>query len=124
MGNATQDCPFCRIITGEMESAERWETETCRVIQPLRPHAPGHVMFVPKRHVRDAGEDDELTGNVFREAAHYANRTMRDGYNLITSSGTAATQSVMHLHVHVVPRGAGDGLDPRWPWGVAHTSGP
>jgi histidine triad (HIT) family protein len=90
------------------------------VIEPVLPVTPGHALVVPRRHVADALEDPALTGDVVRLAAVYA-RSLRlsgvEACNIITSVGPEATQSVFHLHVHVVPRREGDGLP--LPWSVA-----
>jgi histidine triad (HIT) family protein len=83
--------------------------------EPLNPVTPGHLLVIPVRHVMDAAEDPDLTGRVFAAAARIARESGGDpSCNLITSVGGAATQSVYHLHAHVVPRRHGDGL--RLPW--------
>lgn len=80
------------------------------MIEPLNPVTPGHMLIIPKRHLRDALESPADTGLVMEYAARYA----RSPCNIITSVGTEATQTVFHLHVHVIPRATGDGL--RLPW--------
>lgn len=89
--------------------------EPAFVIEPLEPVTHGHRLLVPNRHVADALEDPELTGQVFAAAARYAARRGLHACNLITSVGREATQTVFHLHVHVVPRVLGDGLSLPWP---------
>lgn len=84
------------------------------VIEPLDPVAPGHALIIPKRHCAHAVADPELAGRVMLGAAHYAQERGFDSCNIITSVGSAATQTVPHLHVHVVPRRPGDGL--KLPW--------
>lgn len=104
----TGDCPFCaRIAAGKYE---RTAFHGIVAFEPLNPVTPGHRLIVPVRHVKDALEDPVLTGVVMRAAADAAERPC----NLITSAGTDATQSVFHLHFHVIPRRPGDGL--RLPW--------
>nr|WP_257003008.1 HIT domain-containing protein [Streptomyces sp. Alain-F2R5] len=66
---------------------------------------PGHVFVQPRVHVEDAGTDWEVTAAVMRRAAELM--AEHPAANLITSRGEAATQSVFHLHVHVVPRTGG-----------------
>jgi histidine triad (HIT) family protein len=82
------------------------------IFEPLHPVAPGHMLVVPRPHVRDATEDPVLTGWVMAAAARLAARV--GDCNIITSVGPAATQTVFHLHVHVVPRRPGDGLALPW----------
>ncbi|MCL6299515.1 HIT family protein [Streptomyces kronopolitis] len=79
---------------------------------------PGHVVVLPRVHVEDAGTDPEVTGAVMRRIAELM--AEHPAANLITSKGEAATQSVFHLHVHVVPRQAGDGLP--LPWTPQHAA--
>ena len=79
---------------------------------PLVPVTKGHLLVVPLRHVENATVDLEVTGRVMTEAARLAQQ-MGD-CNLITSVGEAATQTVKHLHVHIVPRRIGDGLALPW----------
>jgi histidine triad (HIT) family protein len=81
--------------------------------EPLNPVTPGHMLFVPYTHVANASTHPSLTGLVFDAAARWGRQQNRE-YNLITSAGPNATQSVWHLHVHYVPRTSGDGLHLPW----------
>jgi histidine triad (HIT) family protein len=104
-------CPFCLIVDLPAAAVDFIDWGDVVSFRPRDPVTDGHTLFVPKKHVRDAVEDFRLTGRVFAQAAVYA----RDcEANLITSVGPAATQTVFHLHVHVVPRRAGDGLALPW----------
>ena len=71
------------------------------------------MLVVPVRHVADALDDPALTGDVFRFAA-VLGRLLRVPCNLIDIAGAVATQTVMHLHVHLVPRSEGDGVHLSW----------
>ena len=105
------ECPFCERIRRADVRMDRAVPETA-FFPPLNPVVPGHLLVVPVRHVRDAAEDPWLTGVVMSAAARLA--ALLGDCNLITSIGAAATQSVYHLHIHVVPRRPADGL--RLPW--------
>ncbi|MFB7716387.1 HIT family protein [Nocardia sp. NPDC056100] len=103
------DCPFCdRIERGDY--AERVSAQAVR-FEPLNPVTPGHMLIIPDWHaehpnhlaVRAAMSDAEV----------YAGRQRVD-FNLITSSGPVAAQTIPHIHVHYVPRTAGDGLLLPW----------
>jgi histidine triad (HIT) family protein len=109
----THECPFCAIVAGQAPATVLAEGPRVLIFQPLQPHAPGHALVVPRQHVADAWEDPDLTGLVFAAAARFLGR--RQG-NLLTSNGPLATQTVRHLHVHVVPRSERDGLHEDWPW--------
>lgn len=108
------DCPFCAIVAGTAPAADLAVLGgDVFSFRPLRPVTPGHLLFVPRAHVRDAAADPRVAGHVF--AAASATRARQGGAaNLITSIGEEATQSVFHLHVHLVPRVAGDGLHLPW----------
>lgn len=89
------------------------------------PVSPGHVLVVTKRVVPDwfAATDEERADamRLVAEVKEHLDRTLDpppDGYNIGFNCGSAAGQTVMHLHVHVIPRYIGDMADPRG--GVRH----
>lgn len=106
-----EPCPFCKRIEACDLLMDRAVPEA-GFFPPLNPVTRGHLLVVPLRHVRDAAEDPFLTGHVMVLASRLAAK-MGD-CNLITSVGPAATQTVLHLHIHVVPRRPGDGLMLPW----------
>jgi len=86
---------------------------------PLRPAALGHTLVVPRRHMPDIWELPEQTAahlsrTVLRVAAALRAAVTPDGLNIIQSNGAAATQTVPHLHAHLVPRWAADAMGPIW----------
>ena len=102
-------CVFCaRISRGEYDKDQPGFT-----FEPLNPVVPGHRLFVSPQHVVDASTNPDVTAKVFAAAAEYARR-QGDDFNLITSGGADATQTVFHLHVHYVPRDEGDALTLPW----------
>jgi histidine triad (HIT) family protein len=106
-------CVFCAIVDGAApaEVVRRWPDALALV--PLNPVVPGHLLVIPVRHVPDAAADPEVTATVARRAAQLL--AERGGAaNLLTSIGEAGTQTVFHLHWHLVPRAAGDGLALPW----------
>jgi histidine triad (HIT) family protein len=82
-------------------------------IRPLRPVTDWHLLVIPVRHVATAATDPHLTGRVASYAAALVAEA-RWQANILTSVGPAATQTVHHLHWHVVPRRPGDGLALPW----------
>lgn len=108
-----QGCPFCAMSRGDDDSRWLSEGRFSFIIEPLNPVVPGHVLVIPKMHVRDFAEAPSIFGAVCIHAGRYADRK-GGAYNLITSKGEEATQSVFHLHVHLVPRRHDDGL--KLPW--------
>lgn len=104
------DCPFCE-YAGPSSIIE--QGSAAYVIPPINPVVDGHVLVVPYKHVHDFASDLAVTQAVMLHAALFA-RTRLIDCNLITSRGEAATQTVKHLHVHLIPRVTGDGLHLPW----------
>lgn len=121
-------CPFCAIIVGSAPARVVAETATSVSFLPDVPAVLGHVLVVPRDHVRDLWDlDDEharaLGADVLATARTVRRALQPEGLNIIQSNGTAAGQSVLHLHVHVVPRTTGDRMPELWPadahWDIA-----
>ena len=108
-------CVFCDIIEGAATTNVIESDGNYIIIEPLNPHTPGHALVIPTSHVQDALASVRYAGMTFARAARYA-RSIGVDCNILTSAGPAATQTVMHLHVHVIPRGPEDGLHHDWPW--------
>ncbi len=118
------DCIFCRIANGEIPSATVFEDEYVRGILDLGPAARGHVLVLPKEHMKDAAEATEaMLGHMMAVGARIGRAQMKafgaDGFNLIQNNGEAAGQSVFHLHLHVIPRRKGDQAVGLWRPGKA-----
>lgn len=115
------DCVFCDLIADGSGPGHRPRVEFLNergaveavVFEPLNPVVPGHVLAVPVEHVAHAADDPEVSALTMRAAARYAQEHY-ESFNIITSANEAATQTVYHLHLHVVPRRFGDGL--KLPW--------
>ena len=105
-----KDCPFCDLInSGRTSKAEH--DYRVRYFEPLNPVTPGHMLFVPEWH---ATHPDILAIRVCMSAATRYAAERDEDFNLITSSGASATQTVAHVHIHYVPRRTGDGLALPW----------
>jgi histidine triad (HIT) family protein len=74
----------------------------------------GHILVIPKAHVTDFADDPDATGATARRAAQLCRDLDLEHANLIISRGAHATQSVFHLHLHLVPRAENDGLALPW----------
>jgi histidine triad (HIT) family protein len=107
-------CTFCDIVAGTSPATVVARWPGVLAIRPRRPHVPGHTLVIPETHVADVAESSAVSALVMSAAAELAGR--HPASNVLTSRGEQATQSVFHLHVHVVPRDDGDGLPPGWPW--------
>lgn len=117
---ADTSCPFCAIIMGEGPARVVYRDDYAVAFFPLRPATLGHTLVVPRRHIPDIWELPEadaahLSRTVLRVATALRTAVAPDGLNIIQSNGAAATQTVPHLHVHLVPRWAADAMGPIWP---------
>ena len=113
------DCIFCKIANGEIPSNTIYENEDFRVILDNGPATKGHALVLPKKHYADLFEipDDVLakavqTGKVV--ASMLKEKLKCDGVNLVQNNGAAAGQTVMHYHLHVIPRYENDGQHILW----------
>lgn len=118
-------CPFCLIAHGEADAEFAkhpvdghpldGQTNGCvMVFSPLNPVVKGHLLAVPTKHVLHAADDPAVAAYTMEEAAEYT-QLAGGSWNLITSIGKEATQTVLHLHLHLVPRRKGDKLRLPWP---------
>ena len=107
------DCVFCDIVAGTSPADIILDWPSILIFTPLNPVVEGHVLVIPKKHVADFTEDPVESGFTMVAAAEYA-RDFDMPMNLITSRGREATQSVFHLHLHLVPRAKDDGLALPW----------
>jgi histidine triad (HIT) family protein len=115
-----QICEFCQIVDKKSSARVVYETTGVLAFFPLYPATRGHTLVIPKIHIRDFLESDPQISMEVSLAVTTVGRALRDvftpnGMNVITSAGETASQSVMHLHFHVVPRWSGDALGEIWP---------
>lgn len=105
-------CPFCD------PQAVIFENENAAAIQDRSPVSRGHTLVMPKRHVEalfDATDEEVMDCwrlvRTVRE--HLDSQHSPDGYNIAVNTGRAAGQSVMHAHIHVIPRYSGQRISRR-----------
>jgi histidine triad (HIT) family protein len=113
------DCLFCGIVDGSVPSQIIDSDERTVAFMDIAPATPGHALVVPRRHSADLLEieEDDLSATLI--ASQRLARRMKDvleaeGINLINACGAAAWQTVLHFHIHVVPRYEDDPL--KLPW--------
>jgi diadenosine tetraphosphate (Ap4A) HIT family hydrolase len=108
-------CPFCEPNRADVVL----ESELTWVLLDLYPVTPGHLLVVPRRHVErwsDATLEERtaLLAEVDRACAFAVSHDPTiEGFNVGWNDGPVAGQTVMHLHIHVIPRRPGDVDDPR-----------
>lgn len=114
------DCPFCEIVAREANAREVYRNDHVVAFFPTEPATLGHTLLVPREHVATIWDVTASTAADLGRATVHLASAIRDatgapGLNVIQSNGEAATQSVMHLHVHLVPRWPEDALGRIWP---------
>jgi histidine triad (HIT) family protein len=107
------NCRFCQIIAGEEPAQFVFEGESSIAFLDNRPLFPGHSLLVPREHHETLGDlPDELVGQLFENARLLSvavPKAMRKPGSFVALNNVVS-QSVPHLHVHVVPRKPKDGL--------------
>lgn len=114
-----EDCIFCKIANGEIPSKTLYEDEAFRVILDLGPATKGHALILPKEHFANLYELPEDTAAdammlAKKMAARMRERLQCDGFNLVQNNGESAGQTVMHFHIHLIPRYENDGQKIGW----------
>src|SRR5215213_4639732 len=106
-------CLFCRIVSGELPATVVYEDDNSIAFLDHRPLFHGHTLLVPREHVETLGElSSKMVGPYF-EAAQLLSRAVEsamDAEGTFVAMNNRISQSVPHLHVHVVPRRRKDGL--------------
>lgn len=113
------DCIFCKIVNGEIPSLKVYEDECTLVFMDIAKDVDGHMLAIPKAHVKsildcDANTLGHLMSAVKKVANHCVNACGYEGVNLLNASEESAGQSVPHFHIHIIPRRSGDQVD-AWP---------
>jgi histidine triad (HIT) family protein len=114
------DCVFCRIVAKEIPATLVHEDEHTLAFMDIGQVNPGHVLVALKKHAENIFALSEAdAAAVFRSAARVS-RAIRaafepQGLSVYQANGRAAGQTVLHLHIHLVPRYEGDGMALTWP---------
>jgi histidine triad (HIT) family protein len=111
--SADPTCVFCHIVRGDVAADVVWRDATAVAFLDRSPVFRGHTLVVPTRHVVELSElPSELVGPFFRrvQAVAAAMPTALDAPGTFVAMNNIVSQSVAHLHAHVVPRRKGDGL--------------
>ncbi|MBS7458198.1 HIT family protein [Coralloluteibacterium stylophorae] len=117
-------CVFCAIVAGRAAASIVHRDALCTAFMTIEPLAIGHTLVVPNAHATDLAElPSASAGHLFQVAqrivaAQRASTLRCEGANLLMCDGAAAGQTVFHVHLHVSPRHAGDGIV------MPHAAGP
>jgi histidine triad (HIT) family protein len=114
-----EDCLFCGIVAGSIPSETIDSDDRTVAFMDINPATPGHALVVPRSHSADLLEigPEDLSATIM--AAQRLSRRMKevleaDGINLVNACGAAASQTVFHFHIHVVPRYEDDPIELPW----------
>jgi len=109
----TAACKFCQIIAGEIPAHFVLDTDDVVAFLDHRPLFPGHTLVLPRAHVETLADlPEDRVGPFFRQVQRVegAVRTAMEAQGSFVAENNVVSQSVPHLHVHVVPRRRKDGL--------------
>ena len=109
------DCLFCAIIDGEMQSYKLYEDELFCVILDRFPKDLGHALIMPKRHAAQIFDLNERECQGLMPLAKKIAAALREvlecpGINLLQNNGAAAGQEINHFHLHLIPRQSMDAM--------------
>jgi histidine triad (HIT) family protein len=103
-----EDCLFCKIINREIKSDIVFESENVLIFKDISPEAPVHLIAIPKEHVSSIMEIGKLGDNALRELMEAISKAAveqgidKDGFRVVTNTGSNAGQVVNHLHFHIL----------------------
>jgi histidine triad (HIT) family protein len=102
-----ENCPFCKIVRGEIPSKKAYEDADVLAFHDIRPVAPVHLLLIPKAHVPSLYESEPRHAPVLGKLLALAPRLAReqgatDGFRTIINTGRVGRQEVYHLHIHLI----------------------
>ena len=102
-------CIFCEIINGNIPSKKVYEDDTTLAILDISQTTYGHTLVLPKKHYENIlempkEEFQDLTGKAQDIAKQVVNNLNAKGFNLLVNTNEVAGQTVMHAHIHIIPR--------------------
>ena len=109
-----RSCPFCSLKPAQLVAEHRLAV----VVRDAFPLSPGHCLVIPRRHVAsffDCTAEERAAMMELLDAAKAVldSEHRPAAYNLGLNNGKVAGQTVMHIHLHLIPRYTGDTVDPR-----------
>jgi histidine triad (HIT) family protein len=102
------DCLFCRIVAGTIPAKFVYQDEQVVAFEDINPQAPVHVLVIPRRHIASIADFTQAEAGLLVQITQVCAKIARDkgiadsGYRVVTNVGSAAGQSVFHVHLHVL----------------------
>jgi histidine triad (HIT) family protein len=103
-----KDCIFCQIAQGQTDTQMLYQSETLVAFKDINPHAPVHLLLVPKKHIRSVNDitdaDREILAELILVAKEMAKEQGVDksGYKLLYNVEKGGGQLIFHLHLHLL----------------------
>ena len=103
-----KDCIFCQIARGQTETEFLYQSDTLVVFKDINPHAPVHLLLVPKKHIRSVNDITESDQQILAELIMVAKEMAREhgvarsGYKLLYNVEKGGGQLIFHLHLHLI----------------------
>jgi histidine triad (HIT) family protein len=103
-----KDCIFCQIAHGQTSTEILYQTDSLVVFKDINPHAPVHLLFVPKKHIRSVNDladtDQEILSELIMVAKEMAKEhgVAKSGYKLLYNVEKGGGQVIFHLHLHLI----------------------
>jgi histidine triad (HIT) family protein len=103
-----ENCIFCQIVRGEKPADFVYQDESIAVFKDIRPHAPLHLLFVPRKHIRSVNDLTEEDAPILSHMISRAKEIARDqevsesGYKLLFNIERGGGQVIFHLHMHLL----------------------
>lgn len=101
-------CLFCQIAGGETSTEMLYEDDTMVVFKDIKPHAPVHLLIVPKKHIRSSNDITEADGPILSAMFMVAKEMAKEqgvaesGYKLLFNVERGGGQVIFHLHLHLI----------------------
>ena len=104
-----ENCIFCKIANHEIPGKTIYEDDICLAFLDLSQTTDGHTLVIPKKHYQNILEvDDDVLSHMIKVTKKIANLLMNklnaNGINILTNANEVAGQTVMHFHLHIIPR--------------------
>jgi histidine triad (HIT) family protein len=106
--NEESNCVFCRISRGELPAKVVFESEEVLGFRDLHPHAPEHILFIPRKHITSVDHVEDVDAPVIGKLVLAARDVARElglsgrGYRIIANTGEEGGQTIPHLHFHLL----------------------
>ena len=103
-----KDCIFCKIVNGEIPTEFLYEDDNLVVFKDINPHAPVHILIVPKKHIRSINDltenDREIISRMIMVGKDIAQKESvnSSGYKLLFNVERGGGQVIFHLHLHLI----------------------